>query len=57
MSVKRRYIEDYSDARPSHSDVDLLWEKLCYFGKAVAVDHLDACSNSPDGRPNSESLV
>jgi hypothetical protein len=64
MSAKRRYNDDCSDARPSRPDVDLLWEKLRYFGKAVAIDHPDARSNSsngqeqhPDARPKSESLV
>jgi hypothetical protein len=64
MSAERRYSEYRSDARPSRPYVDLLWEKLGYFGKAVAIDYLDARSNRPDGqekrpdmRPKPESLL
>jgi hypothetical protein len=45
MSAERRYNEDCPDARPSRPDVDLLWEELCYFGKAIAVDRSDARSS------------
>jgi hypothetical protein len=42
-SPERRYSEDRPDARPSRPNVDLIRIELCYFGKAVAVNH-------PDGR-------
>jgi hypothetical protein len=47
-NAERRYSEDHPDARPSRSIVDLLWEELCYFGKAVVVDRLDARSSRSD---------
>jgi hypothetical protein len=37
-----RYSEHCPDAWLSRPDVDLLWEELCYFGKAVVVDRPDA---------------
>jgi hypothetical protein len=43
-----RYGEDRPDARPGHPDMDLLWEELHYFGKAIAVDRPDAQSSHPD---------
>jgi hypothetical protein len=48
MSSKRRYSEDRPNARPRHMDVDLLWEELRYFGKAVAVNCPDSWSSRPD---------
>jgi hypothetical protein len=47
-SAKRRYSKDRPDARPSRPDVDLLWEELCYFGKAVAVDRPEDRSSRLD---------
>jgi hypothetical protein len=46
--AEKRYCEDRPDARPSHPDVDLLWEELCYFGNAIAVDRPDSRSSRPD---------
>jgi hypothetical protein len=35
------YSEDYPDARPSRSDVVLLWEESCYSREAVVEDCSD----------------
>jgi len=47
-SAERRYSEVRPDTRPSRQDMDLLWEELRYFGKAVAIVHPDARSSRPD---------
>jgi hypothetical protein len=50
MRAERRYSEYRQEAQPSRLDVDLLWEKLQYFGKAVSIECLDSWSNRSDGQ-------
>jgi hypothetical protein len=40
-SAERRDCEGRPDTQPRRLDVVLLWEKLCYFGKAIVEDRLD----------------